>query len=80
MVLYTTKALNGMPVMDAVGKLPTDADGNNAPFKKDKLDYSIGSRSMRMIENNDVGTAKVHCLVAKSLNMSPDLNDCSVSH
>ena len=73
-------ALNGMPVTDAVGKLPTDADGNNAPYKKDKLDCSIGSRSMYVIENNDVGTTKVYCLVAKSLNMSPDLNDCSISH
>ena len=61
---------------DAVGKLPTGTDSN----KKDKLDYAIDSRSMRMIEDKDRGTAKVHCLVAKALNMSPDLDDCSVCH
>ena len=76
----TRNTTNGTPMPDAVGKLPTGADGNNAPYKKDKLDYGIGSRSMRMIEDKDVGTAKVHCLVAKALNISPDLDDCSVSH
>ena len=35
---------------------------------------------MRMIKDKDVGTAKVHCLVAKALNMSPNLDNCSVTH
>ena len=61
---------------DAVGKLPTDTDGT----KKDKIDHGIDSRSMGVIEDKDEGTAKVHCLVDKALNMSPDLDECSVSH
>jgi hypothetical protein len=73
-VHLTRNTATDTPMTDAVGKLPTDTDGN----KKDKLDYGIDSRSMRVIEDKDEGTAKVHCLVAK--NMSPDLDDCSVSH
>ena len=73
-VHLTRDIATGTPMTDAVGKLPTDTDGNT----KDKLDCGIDSRSMRVVEDKDEGTAKVHCLVAK--NMSPDLDDCSVSH
>ena len=70
----TRHIATGTPMTDAVGKLPTGTDGNT----KDKLDYGIDSRRMRVIEDKDEGTAKVHCLVTK--NISPDLDDCSVSH
>ena len=63
-----------------MGKLLTDADGNNAPYKKAKLDCGIDSRSIRVIEDKDVGTTREHCLVAKTLIMGHDLDDCSVSH
>ena len=77
---YTAKALDNTLQMGAVGKLPTDAESNNAPYKKAKLDYGIGSISMRVIEDKDVGTTKEHRLVAKTLSMGPELDNCSVSH
>ena len=64
-----------------MGKLPTDTNSNSKPYKKAKLDYGGGSRSMHMTEDKDAVTTKEHCLVAKVLSMTgPDLNDCSVSH
>ena len=58
----------------------TDADGNNKPYKKAKLDYgSISSRSMRVVEYKDIGTTKAHHLVTKTLSMGHDLDNCSVS-
>ena len=52
-VHLTRNTATSTPMTDAVGKLPTDTDGN----KKGKLDYGIDSRSMRVIEDKDEGTA-----------------------
>ena len=73
-VRLTRNTDTGTLMTNAVGKLPTDGT------KKDKLDRGIDSRSMRVVEDKNEGTAKVHCLVDKALSMSPDLDDCSVSH
>ena len=77
---YTAKALNDTLKMDVVGKLTTDADGNNAPYKKAKLDDSIDSRSKCVMEDKDVGMAKESRLVAMTLSMSPSLDNCSICH
>ena len=66
--------------MGAVGKLPTDTNSNSKPYKKAKLDYGGGSRSMHMTEDKDAVTTKEHCLVAKVLSMTHNLGDCSVPH
>ena len=63
-----------------MGKRPNDADGNSAPYEKAKLDCSIDSRSMHVIEDKDVAPTKEHRSVAKMLSMSPNLGDCSVPH
>ena len=76
---YTAMALNDTLKTGAVGKLPTEADGNSKPYKKAKLDYSSGSRSMRVIEDKEVGTTGEHHLVAKASSMSHDVEDCRVS-
>ena len=75
---HTTKALHTLKT-GAVGKLPTDTDGNNKPYKKAKLEYGIGSRSTRVIEDKDTAMTQEHRLVAKTLNMSHNLDDWSVS-
>ena len=48
---YTAKALNDTLKTVEVGKLPTNADSNNMPYQKAKLNYGINNRSMRVIED-----------------------------
>ena len=70
-------APNNTLKMDAVSKVPTGADGNSTPDKKDKLDYSIDSRIMRVSKDEDVRATRGYRLVAKMLTMS---HLCGVSH
>ena len=76
---FTANAPNNTLDSGAAGELFTDADGNNKPYKKDKLDYDSGRRSTHVIEDKGVGTTKKHRLVAKAFGMRHDLDDCSVS-